>query len=181
MENGNLKKPNMIPAILFFGVLPLIFWWFLYTAISKKIATTDEIWILGGFPIASWALLAWLIHLSKKPPKILTPEEKKAKDDKEWKQSIIIGPILLILMMVVNKNYSSWILWTIFGLFMCGWIPYLPEAIKNPIKRLIKMAGWLLFIILLIVAIVAIFQGLASISATNAILLLILWAVLSKR
>ena len=186
METEKPKKPSIIPAIIFFGLF-CPFWLSagLILAVQKGQTITPMILLIGaGGPLFCWCYLAWLIVQSRKPIKILTEEEKKIKKDKEGRIVLIISPFLIITLMIVEKNYSSWILWTLLALFLFGWIQFLPDAIKKPFNEfasgIFKFIGWIVLIILIVVGIIAFFSGLATISTTNLILLLILWAVLSK-
>jgi len=185
------KKTKIIPAILFFGILPLIFWWGLYDAIVKHQITLFVILIFGGFPIVSWSLLAWLIYLSKQPLRVSTPQELQAKKDKEGRQALIIAPFLIIALMVLGKKYSNWTLWAFLIFCLLGWIQFLPNVIKEPLNqltgitfrglwRILKVVGFILIGILLIWGVIALFSGLAVLSTTNFLLLLILWVILAQ-
>jgi len=180
------KKPNVIPAIIFFGLF-CPFWLSacLVLAVQEGRAITPMILLIGaGGPVFCWCYLVWLIVQSRKPIKILTEEEKKLKNDKEGRIALIIAPFVIIALMVFGKNYSNWVLWALLSLFLFGWIQFLPKVIREPIGQFIRaifgFVGWLLMAILIIGGVIALFHGLATISATNAILLLILWAVLSQ-
>lgn len=186
METEKPKKPNIVPAIIFFGLF-CPFWLsaVLIQAVQTGQAITPMLLLVGGGgPLLCWCYLAWLIVQSRKPIKILTEEEKKLKKDKEGRLVLIMSPLIIIVLMVLEKNYSSWILWTLLVLFLFGWTQFLPKVIKDPIYHLlegiVKVVGGILIIILLIGGIIALFSGLATISTTNAILLLILWTMWSN-
>ena len=186
MEIEKPKKPNIIPAIIFFGLLcPFAFSAFLFQAISTSQAITPMVLLVGvGFPLFCWGLLAWMIVQSRKPIKVLTEEEKKLKQDKEGRQVVIIVPFFIIAIMVLSKNYTNWILWTLLALFLSGWIQFLPDAIKKPVNEfasgIFKVIGAIIIGALIIVLIIAFFSGLAAMSTTNLILLFILWSIWSK-
>jgi hypothetical protein len=193
MEEKKIKPKTgaLIGAVIMFGLAPLMYVWGLFQAISTNQATPSVILIYGGLTLGSWGLLYYLIQQSKKPPVVLTPEEKAIKDDKEGRQAVAITPFLIFLIMYLKHNYTSWVLWGIIGLCAIGWIQFLPKKAQDfigtvtgstfkKIWQVVKFFGWILFIILAIWGIISLFQGLVALTTTQFLLLLILWAILSK-
>ncbi len=186
------KKSKLIPAIILFGLCPFACLWLLFQGVSKGETITPMVLVVFlGLPLFCWSLLAWLIYLSKQPLKILTLEERQAKENKEGRQALIIAPFSIIAIMVFSKNYSNWILWTFLIFCSLGWIQFLPKGIKGFLSeitgmtfrglwKILRPIGWILIVILLIWGVIGIFQGLAALSTTNFLLLLILWAILAQ-
>ena len=178
-QNNNTKKKSFAGAIIMFGIAPVMYLWLLYQAFLTNQATPFVILVFGGMTLGSWWLLYYVIQQSKKPPVVLTPEQQALKEEKEGRQAVVVTPILCLVIMYLQHNYSSWILWTVVGFCFLGWVQFLPKTAQDVIGKISggifggiwQIVKWGLLIILAVL----LFHGLAAMSTTTFLLLIIIW------
>ena len=182
------SKTSFVTAVILHSLF-IIFWLgLLVYAISKNEATFFVVIIFLGFTDISVYGLFNVISAYNKP---LSPEEIETKKKKEERVALVLTPLILIALMVWQHNYTSPILWIFVVFSMLGCIQFLPKRAQEFIGRVfgitfggiwkvLKVIGWILIIILIIWGVIALLSGLATISTTNAILILILWAIMSQ-
>ncbi len=180
-------KPNLIGAIIMLGFGPLLYLWFLGSAIASHEATPFVVLFCLGTTLGSWGLLYYLIQQSQKPVVELTPEEKAKKMETQQKAdgraAAIALPICFGLLYLLGRRFSAG-LYFVFGILWLFVAPSLlpgatskkmSKAIENVVAFSIQSAFWLIVAGLAIWVIWAFLGAIAGMSTTTLLLFIIIW------